>query len=435
MRRFAVLLVALTATALTARADAVELAETEWYSRMTYGHGTDESTTTEAALLVQPRFGISAGSAWIEISARARFDPADELEPSEPDYDYYTDASRPATFGDDTTMELRDFYLELPLGSSLLRLGKQQLVWGNLDGLRVLDQMNPHSFREFILADFDESRINLWSAYLDTRLFGWQTELVWTPDTTVHDIPEAGAWFEFQAPRFRYGAPADAPLPELATELPTSMIDDATYGVRLSRRLGRFDVRLQAQTGLDYEPLGRTELTESGLRLVQSYERREIYGLSFEGSVGDLVLRGEFAAQPDRRFNVRTGEGLGNMDGDQWTAALGVDVDGPFGTFINAQYVYDKITDAPDGLVRPDDDHIATVFARRPFAYEAVTAELRWYGTLDEGDGLTRASLEWAASDSVRLGIGMDLFYGDEDGLFGQFRSRDRITATVSLTL
>ena len=132
MRRIAALLAVLTATALPAPADAVELAETEWYSRMTYGHGTDESTTTEAALLVLPRFGISAGSAWIEISARARFDPADELEPTEPDYDYYTDASRPATFGDDTTMELRDFYVELPLGSSLLRLGKQQLVWGNL---------------------------------------------------------------------------------------------------------------------------------------------------------------------------------------------------------------------------------------------------------------------------------------------------------------
>jgi len=44
-----------------------------------------------------------------------------------------------------------------------LRLGKQQIVWGETDGLKLLDVMNPQNFREFILDEFEDSRLPLWS--------------------------------------------------------------------------------------------------------------------------------------------------------------------------------------------------------------------------------------------------------------------------------
>jgi len=249
----------------------------------------------------------------------------------------------------------------------------------------------------------------------------------------VHDIPEPGAWFAFQAPRFRYGAMPGATLPEMTTELPASAIDDGTYGLRLSRPVGRFDVRLQAQSGLDYEPLGRIEAGPAGPRLVQFYERRELYGMSLEGMLGGLVLRAELAVQPGRRYNLRLDDRLTQGDGDQSTAALAVDIDAPFNTFINVQYVYDKVAAADAGLTRPEEDHIATVFVRRSFAYDAITAELRWYGTLDEGDGLGRAALTWEVGTSTSLSLGADVFYGDREGIFGQFDARDRVSAGLTV--
>lgn len=414
---------------------AFEVVESDFESRFTYGHGIEDNQSSEASLTLLPRLGISFGnSLWLEASARMRLDIADELEPDQPRYDTYSVASAPWTFSDEGSAEIRDFYLNWNIGNSQIRLGKQQIVWGSLDGVKVLDQMNPQTFREFILADFEDSRINLWSAYVDTQIGNWRAELVWTPDTTGHDIPESGAWFEFQAPRFRYGAEPGSPLPEITTDLPTSMVDDATYGLRLSRQIGNFDVRLQAQSGLDYEPLGRVQVTQTGIVLEQYYERREVYGLSFEGALGGLVVRGETAFQPQRDFNTRTDLGLDTNEADQWTAALAVDIDGPWNTFINAQYVYDSVFNESESLVRPSNDHIATVFLRRSFAYDALIAELRWYGTLDEGDGLARASLSWILSDTVTVDLGSDVFWGSDDGLFGQFADRDRVSATVSFT-
>ena len=414
---------------------AAKVEEAQVKLRLGYSNGTSQNTAIESSATLLPRLGVGfTDRLWFEASARVRLHGADKLEPDRPAYDYYTSASRPRMLGDSNTAELRDFYFELNAGDSVLRLGKQQIVWGNLDGVRVLDQMNPHSFREFILADFEESRIGLWSLYFDTSVGPWRAELVWTPDTTTHDIPEPGAWFEFQAPRYRYGASPGSQLPEITTDLQKSMIDDATYGARLSRAVGRLDIRLQAQTGLDYEPLGRLENTSQGTVLEQFYRKRQIYGLSFESTLAGMVVRGEFSAQPSRTFNINEAGDLRIAEADQWTGAIGLDLNGPWNTFINIQYVYDRVSSPPDGLVRPDSDHIATVFARRTFAYDAIIAELRWYGSLDDNDGLARGSVSWAFSDSFSIELGADFFYGDEDGIFGQFQDADRVSASATFT-
>ena len=150
----------------------------------------------------------------IVLEGRVRLDFADKLEPGEADVDTYSSLSRPAVASDLGTAEIRDAYIERRLTNGVLRLGKQQIVWGKLDGLKVLDVLNPQDLREFILEDFGESRIGLWSAYLDMTLAGWRTELAIIPDNTGHAIPVASAWFELTAPRYRYGAsPGDPALP------------------------------------------------------------------------------------------------------------------------------------------------------------------------------------------------------------------------------
>jgi len=61
----------------------------------------------------------------------------------------------------------RELYVDIHLGNLDLRLGKQQVVWGETDGLRLMDVVNPSDWqREFILRDSDEgyesTRIPLW---------------------------------------------------------------------------------------------------------------------------------------------------------------------------------------------------------------------------------------------------------------------------------
>jgi len=64
-------------------------------------------------------------------------------------------------------LELRELYIDTELAGAYWRLGKQQIVWGQADGLRVLDVINPLDFREFILPKFEDHRIPLWTANIE----------------------------------------------------------------------------------------------------------------------------------------------------------------------------------------------------------------------------------------------------------------------------
>ncbi|MDZ7768829.1 MAG: DUF1302 family protein [Woeseiaceae bacterium] len=339
--------------------------------------------------------------------------------------------SRPWTVGSNAVAEMRDAYLQIDLPRGLLRMGKQQIAWGALDGLKIMDSLNPQNFREFILEDFADSRIGLWSVYADVTRGNWRAELAWIPDTTGHEIPAPGAWFELVAPRFRYGAEPDAPRPPTTTIRPDTAIDDATIGVRISRLLGGWDLGLVAISGYDFEPLGRLVSSPTGPVLERYYARRELLGISAGTSLGAVAMRAEVSYRPERMFNLRDDTELVSEPLDQYSVGLGIDMSGPFDTFINLQYVLDHVQSAPDTLVRPRTDRLVTLLLRRNFAYDTVTAELRWYRYAGKGDELLRAALAYVIGEETSLRLGLDVFRGDADGLFGQFNDRDRITLSV----
>lgn len=65
---------------------------------------------------------------------------------------------------------LRELYLDTQWGAFKLRLGKQQEVWGKVDGIKLLDIVNPSDFRELMQNSMEESRIPVWMAKASTPL-------------------------------------------------------------------------------------------------------------------------------------------------------------------------------------------------------------------------------------------------------------------------
>ena len=57
---------------------------------------------------------------------------------------------------------LRELYLDAELADWYLRLGKQQVVWGTADGIKLLDIINPTDFRELNQDTMEDSRIPIW---------------------------------------------------------------------------------------------------------------------------------------------------------------------------------------------------------------------------------------------------------------------------------
>ena len=66
---------------------------------------------------------------------------------------------------------LRELYVDTQAGDWDLRIGKQQVVWGTADGIKLLDMINPTDFREFNQNAPADARIPVWMVnaekYLD----------------------------------------------------------------------------------------------------------------------------------------------------------------------------------------------------------------------------------------------------------------------------
>lgn len=408
---------------------------------LTHYHSTDQNESVASQLVLEPylEWSQNQNMNWV-LSGRIRADAQDLLLPGEPAFHSYSSASRPYTSDKYWVFELRDAYLELNLDNSQLKLGKQQIVWGALDGIKVLDVLNPQSFEEFILDDFGSSRIGLWSIYLDTTIAGWRTELALIPDTTVHFIPPRDARFALTAPRFQFGNQDPANSIDTVTIGPDDQ--EGTVGVRISRYLGGVDLQLVAVSGLDFEPYAQTP-GEADLPvqpgdtpfLVLSNSRREVYGFAAQTSLSQAVLRLEASYIDDRTFNLRTPTTLRHEKLDQWRAAVGFDINGPLDTFINVQYLYDHVIDAPDTLTRPETEQILTTFIRRTFAYDTLKYELRYYASLEDKDSMLSNRFEYQVNDNMLLRLAIDSFRGTQKGNFGQFGTRDQVSITWQWTL
>jgi hypothetical protein len=57
---------------------------------------------------------------------------------------------------------LREAYVDMQQGDWSIRAGKQQVVWGTADGMKLLDMINPTDYAEMAQNQMEDSRIPVW---------------------------------------------------------------------------------------------------------------------------------------------------------------------------------------------------------------------------------------------------------------------------------
>jgi len=64
---------------------------------------------------------------------------------------------------------LREAYVDTTYGDWLVRAGKQQVVWGTADGMKLLDSINPTDYSEMAQNQMEDSRIPVWMINAETN--------------------------------------------------------------------------------------------------------------------------------------------------------------------------------------------------------------------------------------------------------------------------
>ena len=392
---------------------------------------TRSGQTQKLDWVLEPSFQVEfPGQIRLTALGRFRVDLIDSLEPGQPSQLSVARSTRRLLIGDPGELELRELYLDIPVRDWLLRIGKQQVVWGQADGLKVLDVVNPQTFREFVLDAFEDSRTPLWMANLEGPFVaGSDLQLLWIPDPTYHEFPEPGARFAFSLPKPPPGVAlvVDEPDPP-----PRWHGKNSDVGARLSAFWRGWDLALYYLYRYDDFPvLARTiEVGPMGpqVRITPRYERTHLAGASTSSAFGDFTFRSEMGYTTRRFFSV---DDLDDLDGvapsGELSYVIGLDWSGLSETLLSGQVFQSWVTNGVPGLRRDRLETTLSFLLRREFLNDTLVFSLLWLHGINRGDGLARLRLDYEFSDSLLGRLGFDGFYGDSRGLFGQFDQRDRL--------
>ena len=177
-------------------------------------------------------------------------------------------------------LELREAYIAGPLSSAVdLKLGRQIVVWGRSDNLRVTDVLNPLDQREPGLTDIEDLRLPVAMARLDAHAGPWTLTGLFIPEIRFDKQPVYGHDFY----------PSEQPLPPEA--IPADGFHNAEYAAALNGIFSGWDISFYYANF--YDDNAHLKLTDS--ELMRRHSRLNMLGLAAERAIGNYLLYGEAA--------------------------------------------------------------------------------------------------------------------------------------------
>ena len=356
-----------------------------------------------------------------------------------------------------TSSWLREVYLDIFTEKVDIRLGKQQVVWGTADGVRVLDRVNPADMRNAYLDDPVDYRIPLWMLKVEyAPTINGALQFLVIPDFETNYSAPAGSPFTYRVAEI--GARNAALFPgtiDWQEEKPKDGMDSSQIGVRwLDMLPNGLEYSINYLHGYDYSPavytLGMTPPGPPGpgstLHLMRKYERTEMYGASFtkainSGALAGLSIRGEFAYIQDEPVPYGTdGTSRGMTHVDRYNYVLGFDKYLWANTLFSYQFIqFINSKDREKGFCLLNEatlgkaDKIETMMTlkiARSFLHERLKPEiLIIYGL--NNDWKISPKVVFELRDYLFLTAGLHLFDGKPSHLYGEFVDHDQVYVKV----
>tara|TARA_R110001592_G_scaffold326841_1_gene607806 strand:+ start:6991 stop:8292 length:1302 start_codon:yes stop_codon:yes gene_type:complete len=400
-------------------------------SQTSYGSKSDKLQQQEWLLDMEYNTPFFGGD--ITAIGRLRWDSVDDLSQkgsSRPKT--YSPVGGPITAGPSGEIDVRELYWEKATNTTYWRVGKQQVVWGEADGLKLLDVINPQSFREFILDDFDDSRIPLWMINAELNVTENSVlQILWIPDTSTHELAPSSSPFAFTSPALVPQLPSGVSAVVNDANAPTSLLKDSDFGMRFTNFVGGWDISLNYLYHYVDTPVIRSRLAGVQVVVEQDYERSHLVGGTASTALGDWTLRTEIAYETNRYHRtVSTFPGVSKAD--QLGSVIGLDWQGWTDQFISFQWFQTTITESTPALFNNRHENRVTFLWESKFLNETLTGEWLHIHSLDHGDGVFQPKLTYNYQANIDIYVGVDVFYGDNDELFGQFDQADRITIGIN---
>jgi hypothetical protein len=334
----------------------------------------------------------------------------------------------------ETEAELWDAFVEgIPIHGLSIKVGRQIVVWGTSESLRVTDVLNPLDYREPGVTDIENMRLPLAMTRLD---YTWRQLTL--SGIAIHEfrpskLPVWGSDFFF----------GDEPLPQ-AYE-PDDTLENTEYALSLTARLTGWDLSLYYADLFADEPyliMSRGPLIvqppfEDPVLLPPNYEnwysRLKMYGAAMTAVYGNWLLKTEAAyVQGNRYFNSP------NVEKDLLNALVGLEYSGFRNTSITVEYAVRHIFDYEESLQQSPDmveayETQSVLRILRDFRRDTLHVLATVILMDDHGDDgwLARIQAEYDWTDHLSITLGGVVYGAAEDGKYAALRDNDRLFALI----
>jgi hypothetical protein len=389
---------------------------------------TDHRGFSSLRVEFAPAVELKLAADWkARISGRLRYEPIFAVEGSDNYSSLYVDDR-------ETEAELWDAYVEGALSKGLsIRAGRQIVVWGTSESLRITDVLNPLDYREPGVTDIENMRLPLAMTRLD---YTWR-QLTFS-GIAIHEfrasqLPVWGSDFFF----------ADEPLPP--TYEPDDSLENTGYAFSLTANLTGWDFSLyfaDKYTDMPYlimasGPLIVQQQSDEPFVLPPTYEnwysRLRMYGAATTVAIKKWLIKSEAAyIQGNRFFNVP------NVEKDLLSALVGLEYIGFKNTTITLEYSTQHIFDYEEEMKEyPDmveeNENQTALRIMRDFRHDTVHLLATVVAMNDTGDDgwLARIQAEYDWTDDLSITLGGVVYGAAADGKFVDIEDNDRLFLLV----
>ncbi|GAA6135845.1 hypothetical protein NBRC116188_26350 [Oceaniserpentilla sp. 4NH20-0058] len=346
--------------------------------------------------------------------------------------DNYARLNGPAYEDKNHRLELLEAYGGLWLGNTSIRLGKQQVVWGQADGLKVLDVINPQNYREFNLPDFEDSRIPTWMLNLQHAIGEDATlQLLVIPDLTFNELADSGSQFAITSKEMVPQPVPSVPVQLVDTQRPSN---EAEIGLRWSAFIDGWDVTANYFNYYQDTPVVYRDLIGSTVWVTPTYEKSQLAGFSANTAMGNWVWKIEMGFIKDNYFLQNDISNSGIQKSDELASVFAFDYHGFSDLMVSYQFFNSTILDYKNSVVREKNSTKHTLLFRKNAWNETLELKLFMLLNSDYNDGQARFKTTYKVSDNWSVFSGVDYFYGDEHGPFGQFKQASRVNLGWQVT-
>ncbi|MCM8595274.1 DUF1302 family protein [Accumulibacter sp.] len=374
---------------------------------------------------------------WSEMMNRVDLAAQGELAPNvrwklgaRVDYDatYTFTNFYPQAVADDQRFNvlLRENYLDIGAGDWDFRLGRQQIVWGEMVGLLFGDVVSAKDMRQFILPRFEILRIPQWAARAEYFKDDVHAELVWIPVASYDNIGKPGSEFYAYTPPPPPGVNAVI----LSEKFPARTLSNTNYGLRLSVLRDGWDVAGFAYSSMSVAPSFYREIIVAPQPTIiyqARHDRINQFGSTVAKDFGSVVLKGEAVYTRGRRYEVTNPtDSDGVVAQNAFTWVVGLDFNPTADTRINTQVFQNHIFDRDPYIIPSANEYGFSLLVNQKIG-DKVEVQALWIASLNRTDWMLRPRVSWNFEKNWGFAFGVDIFEGQPLGYFGRYDAKDRV--------